>query len=1014
MQPQGQNLRDGHGQGIPASIRPLMEINPGNPRHSTPTPPPIAQNNIRTHLATLSYPPQFTGWPGNNVGPCSPAWYRGVQPNGPVYVVKPTAIQYRMPENPRPMSAADAVRQHMALLKPVFDRVIVKQYLPATNLQEAIYLYNQLQNIILTKKPDARVTLYGSVSFACCLTDSAVIDIDVQCNEPFPYNTLREVSESIHASGFAQNILLNVDGDPYFVEFAVRGTNYRMRITSNYSRGIHFTELISLYIRCDTRVLPLLRLFRFFTKICSLDKPDEGTLHPFVFHSMVIHFLQQIDKPVLPCLHEYVLGIDQALFKLNDDQYIEFFRVCNDGVRTWKTENNMPIELLFLQLLSYYDLCFAFNRYMISIQTRMPILKENKQKSRQNPTDINRNLAYTMKANSSLEYLQKTFRKALSYLCKNNKKSSIENTWMVNEINGSYITFFSVLLSHIRKSGDIAQDDIRQTYYHTFNNESKHRFQPKLQINHKNEPDRLNNEKIGNEQQINYSHSLDENIIERPVPFETLVQCLDENKKAAFRFEYKKHVREFNEKMHDIINKLKELPTSNSSASLAVTKETRSQKYAGNVNVSVQLEHILPIALLKTLEIMSLNNAANLSHDFEAKSFCGNKGPPRVCTICSKTDHVKSDCIKLSLPNTVVLPKISKRWADALSQLCRKITDECKMTNQDIEQRETILTCLETEFRKIYPNCRLHPAGSYKNGFGFRQSDLDVCVQLETNTNESSIQTLENLAEFLQSKQHLFKNIEIVRNARVPIIRSVHVESNIEVDISLNNMLPIENTRLLRIYSDIDPRVRELGFVIKTLAKQCNICDASRGTLSSYAYTIMMIHFLQQIQPPVIPVLQQLNDHSSDNVSRVRKCGDWNVYFYDNLKNLSQVWDGYGLNKLSSGELLVEFLCYYTERFNYDTNIVTIRQVKPLLRAGKGWFHPTIAIEDPFILTHDLTEKLSLRNWCNIRRVFLYARERFGLQPSNIDFYSNESNTEQLQEYLFDKTALCTGSDTKD
>ncbi|CAM2718962.1 unnamed protein product [Rotaria socialis] len=1014
MQPQGQNLRDGHGQGIPASIRPLMEINPGNPRHSTPTPPPIAQNNIRTHLATLSYPPQFTGWPGNNVGPCSPAWYRGVQPNGPVYVVKPTAIQYRMPENPRPMSAADAVRQHMALLKPVFDRVIVKQYLPATNLQEAIYLYNQLQNIILTKKPDARVTLYGSVSFACCLTDSAVIDIDVQCNEPFPYNTLREVSESIHASGFAQNILLNVDGDPYFVEFAVRGTNYRMRITSNYSRGIHFTELISLYIRCDTRVLPLLRLFRFFTKTCSLDKPDEGTLHPFVFHSMVIHFLQQIDKPVLPCLHEYVLGIDQALFKLNDDQYIEFFRVCNDGVRTWKTENNMPIELLFLQLLSYYDLCFAFNRYMISIQTRMPILKENKQKSRQNPTDINRNLAYTMKANSSLEYLQKTFRKALSYLCKNNKKSSIENTWMVNEINGSYITFFSVLLSHIRKSGDITQDDIRQTYYHTFNNESKHRFQPKLQINHKNEPDRLNNEKIGNEQQINYSHSLDENIIERPVPFETLVQCLDENKKAAFRFEYKKHVREFNEKMHDIINKLKELPTSNSSASLAVTKETRSQKYAGNVNVSVQLEHILPIALLKTLEIMSLNNAANLSHDFEAKSFCGNKGPPRVCTICSKTDHVKSDCIKLSLPNTVVLPKISKRWADALSQLCRKITDECKMTNQDIEQRETILTCLETEFRKIYPNCRLHPAGSYKNGFGFRQSDLDVCVQLETNTNESSIQTLENLAEFLQSKQHLFKNIEIVRNARVPIIRSVHVESNIEVDISLNNMLPIENTRLLRIYSDIDPRVRELGFVIKTLAKQCNICDASRGTLSSYAYTIMMIHFLQQIQPPVIPVLQQLNDHSSDNVSRVRKCGDWNVYFYDNLKNLSQVWDGYGLNKLSSGELWVEFLCYYTERFNYDTNIVTIRQVKPLLRAGKGWFHPTIAIEDPFILTHDLTEKLSLRNWCNIRRVFLYARERFGLQPSNIDFYSNESNTEQLQEYLFDKTALCTGSDTKD
>ncbi|CAF4290356.1 unnamed protein product, partial [Rotaria magnacalcarata] len=77
MEPQVQNLRVGHDQGIPVSIHPLMEINSGNRWHPKSAPPPIAQNNIPTHLATLSYPPQFTGWPGNNVGPCSPAWYRG-------------------------------------------------------------------------------------------------------------------------------------------------------------------------------------------------------------------------------------------------------------------------------------------------------------------------------------------------------------------------------------------------------------------------------------------------------------------------------------------------------------------------------------------------------------------------------------------------------------------------------------------------------------------------------------------------------------------------------------------------------------------------------------------------------------------------------------------------------------------------------------------------------------------------------------------------------------------------
>lgn len=38
----------------------------------------------------------------------------------------------------------------------------------------------------------------------------------------------------------------------------------------------------------------------------------------------------------------------------------------------------------------------------------------------------------------------------------------------------------------------------------------------------------------------------------------------------------------------------------------------------------------------------------------------------------------------------------------------------------------------------------------------------------------------------------------------------------------------------------------------------CDIGDASRGSLSSYAYTLMALFFLQQRNPPVIPVLQEV------------------------------------------------------------------------------------------------------------------------------------------------------------
>ncbi len=65
---------------------------------------------------------------------------------------------------------------------------------------------------------------------------------------------------------------------------------------------------------------------------------------------------------------------------------------------------------------------------------------------------------------------------------------------------------------------------------------------------------------------------------------------------------------------------------------------------------------------------------------------------------------------------------------------------------------------------------------------------------------------------------------------------------------------------------------------------------------------------------------------------------------------------------MTAGELWIDFLCYYTEIFDYEQNVVTIRQLKLLRRSEKGWFRQVIAIEDPFVLTHNLADKLSLQS----------------------------------------------------
>lgn len=63
----------------------------------------------------------------------------------------------------------------------------------------------------------------------------------------------------------------------------------------------------------------------------------------------------------------------------------------------------------------------------------------------------------------------------------------------------------------------------------------------------------------------------------------------------------------------------------------------------------------------------------------------------------------------------------------------------------------------------------------------------------------------------------------------------------------------------------------------------CDIGDASKGSLSSYAYILMLLHYLQQCNPPVIPVLQAL--HKGDKPPE-KFIDGWNCWFLSDEKKI--------------------------------------------------------------------------------------------------------------------------------
>ena len=84
-------------------------------------------------------------------------------------------------------------------------------------------------------------------------------------------------------------------------------------------------------------------------------------------------------------------------------------------------------------------------------------------------------------------------------------------------------------------------------------------------------------------------------------------------------------------------------------------------------------------------------------------------------------------------------------------------------------------------------------------------------------------------------------------------------DSGIQCDINFSNLVAVYNSELLRIYSEFDPRVRKLGIFVKTWAKCRKINTPYHGTLSSYGYIMMVLHYLMNVaNPPVIPNLQHL------------------------------------------------------------------------------------------------------------------------------------------------------------
>ncbi|SGY55378.1 BQ5605_C006g04012 [Microbotryum silenes-dioicae] len=262
---------------------------------------------------------------------------------------------------------------------------------------------------------------------------------------------------------------------------------------------------------------------------------------------------------------------------------------------------------------------------------------------------------------------------------------------------------------------------------------------------------------------------------------------------------------------------------------------------------------------------------------------------------------------------------------------------------------------LEKIAGEVSHGAKLLPFGSMANGFALKNSDMDLCCVLAP---DAPVRNAAELVEKLGTRIEKETNfrVKMLPRARIPIIKltippSATLPFGMACDIGFENRLALENTRLLLTYAMIDPRLRTIVLFLKVWTKRRKINNPYRGTLSSYGYVLLVIHFLTHVKsPPVLPNLQRLPPPRCMPPEE-RQFQGHDVYFFDDMESLPRVWQT--ANVETVGELLIDFFRYYAKDFMYHHHVLSFRSEYGILtKEAKGW-NPDVEY-DPDVIVRDL------------------------------------------------------------
>ncbi|OUM58423.1 hypothetical protein PIROE2DRAFT_47961 [Piromyces sp. E2] len=271
----------------------------------------------------------------------------------------------------------------------------------------------------------------------------------------------------------------------------------------------------------------------------------------------------------------------------------------------------------------------------------------------------------------------------------------------------------------------------------------------------------------------------------------------------------------------------------------------------------------------------------------------------------------------------------------------------------------------------------LHLFGSSINGLWTHGSDVDLCIFADTDNDYSKMRILANVL-----RSNNMQRVIPIENTRIPICKFRDPTTGLNCDITVNNRVATFNSELIRCYTELDKRVRDIILIIKKWSKCRGINDSKNHYFSSYSFVLLCLSFFQNIEPPVIPNLQKTVEVPR-KILKNQGSGSFpvTIQYYNEYKKISKYFKTQ--NTMNHSELLIKFFDYYSHHYDYNNTVCSIRSDRGILK--KNSFKTRFAIEDPFIHERNTTSNSREKEKNRIIKEFARAYNILKLPNSKLN-----------------------------